>query len=346
MQRTHARRRPDCGSRGALSRDQLRVDRTVGRAQSPYWMASARGGRGLVRVAGPTGRPGYNGVDCPLPCASPRVGVSVQVQPYARCKDPATRGFEVVIACTNDIRRDTRGSLRISASGGAHPPRQVHVVDLVEHDAHRLADLDRGRVDRVDVGVGARYEVAREADQRILFELDDDRVVRREVRERGQQRRMRDDERPDATASRGRFPSHVDRTATRAHRTRRHAPKSARRARLHEQLTARTPGPELGRRRLLDVRKDPGSFHYRSPVKRMAEVGTPSPLVTSETFAPSTCDVLVPRIWRTPSRMRLNPCTYASDMPPPDVFVGRRPFGHSSAPSSVNGPPSPRSQKP
>ena len=37
---------------------------------------------------------------------------------------------------------------------------------------------------------------------------------------------------------------------------------------------------------------------------------------------------------------------HASDIPPPDVFVGSRPFGHSSPPSSVNGPPSPRAQKP
>src|SRR5262245_14222520 len=80
--------------------------------------------------------------------------------------------------------------------------------------------------------------------------------------------------------------------------------------------------------------------------KRSALVGTHSPLVTRLTSAPSTWLVEVPRIWRTPSSTRLNPCTYASDMPPPDVFVGRRPSGHSSAPSSVKAAPSPRPQNP
>ena len=54
---------------------------------------------------------------------------------------------------------------------------------------------------------------------------------------------------------------------------------------------------------------------HLSLVKMIAEVGTPSPLVTNDTSAPSTCDVEVPRIWRTPSSTRLKPCTYASDIP-------------------------------
>src|SRR2546423_11394677 len=70
-------------------------------------------------------------------------------------------------------------------------------------------------------------------------------------------------------------------------------------------------------------------LHHGSFVKRIALVGTPSPLVTRDTSAFSTWLVDVPRIWRTPSRTRLKPCTYASDIPPPDVFVGSRPFGHS-----------------
>src|SRR3954466_5270438 len=80
-------------------------------------------------------------------------------------------------------------------------------------------------------------------------------------------------------------------------------------------------------------------------LSRSALVGTPSPLVTSDVSAPSTWLVDVPLIWRTPSTMRLKPCTYASDMPPPDVLVGRRPLGHSRAPSLVKSPPSPRLQK-
>ena len=107
--------------------------------------------------------------------------------------------------------------------------------------------VDRGGIDLVDLAVGARHEVAGEADQRILFELHDDRVVRRDLRERGQQRGMGDDERPDPAAARRRLPAHVDRTAARAHRPGRHAPQPARRARLHEQLAARAPCPERGR---------------------------------------------------------------------------------------------------
>src|SRR5205823_9446441 len=40
-----------------------------------------------------------------------------------------------------------------------------------------------------------------------------------------------------------------------------------------------------------------------------ALVGTPSPDVTRQVSAPGTCAVDVPRICRTPSTMRLNPCT-------------------------------------
>ena len=54
---------------------------------------------------------------------------------------------------------------------------------------HRLADLDRRGIDLVDLAVGARDEVAGEADQRVFLELHDDRVVRRELGEGGQQRR-------------------------------------------------------------------------------------------------------------------------------------------------------------
>src|SRR4029453_9624595 len=94
------------------------------------------------------------------------------------------------------------------------------------------------------------------------------------------------------------------------------------------------------------VGKQEVGFHGAYFRRRSALVGTPSPLVTRHVSAPSTWLVEVPRIWRTPSSTRLKPCTYASDMPPPDVLVGNRPSGHSSAPSSVNAAPSPRWQKP
>ena len=78
--------------------------------------------------------------------------------------------------------------------------------------------------------VGARRQVADEADRRVLVERDDDHVVRRELRVGGQQRR---DAAPtnDQTVPRParRLPRHVDRAAARAHRPRRHAPRAARR---------------------------------------------------------------------------------------------------------------------
>src|SRR3954468_16041047 len=109
-------------------------------------------------------------------------------------------------------------------------------------------------------------------------------------------------------------------------------------------LSALRAGPVGPRSAIAGRVRDGGHLAHRR--KRTAEVGTPSPLVTSEHEASATWLVDVPRIWRTPSSTRLNPCTYASDMPPPAVLVGSRPFGHSSAPSSVNAPPSPRSQNP
>src|SRR4051812_4264635 len=105
--------------------------------------------------------------------------------------------------------------------------------------------------------------------------------------------------------------------------------------RLDHQLAAtrRLPersrvGVELGQRRRLD-------HAAGSAVKMIAEVGTPSPEVTRDTSAPSTCAVEVPRICRTPSAIRLKPCTYASLMPAPLVLTGSRPPS-SMPPSSVN----------
>src|SRR5882724_9868695 len=48
-------------------------------------------------------------------------------------------------------------------------------------------------------------------------------------------------------------------------------------------------------------RRNPLSIVQPSFVNRIADVGTPSPLVTRETSAPATCAVDVLRIWRTPS---------------------------------------------
>src|SRR5262249_35930669 len=169
--------------------------------------------------------------------------------------------------------------------------------------------------------------------------------VGRERFEGGQERRMRHHERPDASLPRQPHPLVRDRPAVGAHRPRRDAHAPAFRAPLHEQLAARRAPPEPVARGRFDVGQDPALLH-RYLRSSTALVGTPSPLVTRQLSASTTCDVEVPRIWRTPSSTRLNPCTYASDMPPPDVLAGSRPSGHSSAPFSVNAAPSPRLQNP
>ncbi len=86
-----------------------------------------------------------------------------------------------------------------------------------------------------------RDEVADEPDRRVLLELDDDRVVRRDLRERGEQRRVRHDERPDAArAPSVVHPRDLGRPAVRAHRPGRHAPL---------RRTRRTPAPAARRAR-------------------------------------------------------------------------------------------------
>ena len=266
-------------------------------------------------------------------------GVRAQLRPVGRLLVPR------LAAST----RDRFCHPRAAAVGlCADPAGERHVVDLVEHDAHRFADRDRRGIDLVDLAVGARHEVADEADRRILVELDDDRVVRRDLGERGQQRRVRDDERPD----RGRGPTSAPSAprstgsagtsagaACAARRTTRTSARAARRARSPPR-TARVVGSSRsGSSQPVSIitvpREEDRRGRHAFAARHERHVGA---------LDLRRCDV--PRIWRTPSRTRLKPCTYASDMPPPDVFTGSRPFGHSMLPSSVNGPPSPRSQKP
>src|SRR5262249_57998688 len=57
----------------------------------------------------------------------------------------------------------------------------------MEHDAHRIADADRRRVDLVDLPIGAGDEVSDEPDRRVLLQRDHDHVVGGELLIRGQQ---------------------------------------------------------------------------------------------------------------------------------------------------------------
>src|SRR5436190_16179320 len=72
------------------------------------------------------------------------------------------------------------------------------------------------------------------------------------------------------------------------------------------------------RRERLGVRR----AHHGSFENTTAPVGTTFPLVTRQCRTSSACAVDSPRTWRTPSTSRLNPCTYASDRPPPLVLYG------------------------
>src|SRR5204863_2071740 len=64
------------------------------------------------------------------------------------------------------------------------------------------------------------------------------------------------------------------------------------------------------------------SAHHGSFENTTAPVGTTFPLVTRQCRTSSACAVDSPRTWRTPSTSRLNPCTYASESPPPLVLYG------------------------
>src|SRR5262249_57562897 len=88
-----------------------------------------------------------------------------------------------------------------------------------------------------------------------------------------------------------------------------------------------------------------GGGRHGGPGSTSALVATPEAPVTSVVLQPGTWFVDVPRICRTASRIRLKPWTYASESPPPDVRTGSAPPS-SMRPPSVNGPPSPRLQKP
>src|SRR5207245_11078721 len=85
--------------------------------------------------------------------------------------------------------------------------------------------------------------------------------------------------------------------------------------------------------------------HGQPPRSTTALVATPDAPVTSVAAQPGAWLHDVPRIWRTPSRIRLKPCTDASASPPLEVSTGSSPPS-SMRPPSVKGPPSPRRQKP
>src|SRR5438067_8240244 len=203
-------------------------------------------------------------------------------------------------------------SCRPSASKselGAHPAGKRDVLSRrLEHDLHWLADVDRARIDVVDRPVRALEKVADEADQRILVEFDDDHVVGRHLGEGGQQRWVGNDIGPHAASSRHRLPLVVEGVAVGAHRSGWKPEAPTVRAPLDAQLARGRALPEPGRV-LADGRKRRPLNHGYAFLSRRALVGTPSPLVTRDVSAPSTWLVDVPRIWRTPSTMRLKPCT-------------------------------------
>src|SRR5688572_19469693 len=102
-------------------------------------------------------------------------------------------------------------------------------------------------------------------------------------------------------------PRRVEAAAPRTDGPGREAQPAARVALLHEQLAPGRAFPERGR--LLGELREQDAGLAHAVLSSKALVGTPSPLVTMPTSAPSTCDVDVPRSCLTVSVMRLNPCT-------------------------------------
>src|SRR5205814_1681651 len=90
---------------------------------------------------------------------------------------------------------------------------------------------------------------------------------------------------------------------------------------LEHQLSRARALPERPHDRIVDVgqRVVGVERHRHSPRSTSALVATPEAPVTSVALHPGTWFDEVPRIWRTPSRIRLKPCTYASESPPPEV---------------------------
>src|SRR4030095_2498008 len=170
---------------------------------------------------------------------------------------------------------------------------------------------------------------------------------------------MDDDPAVNRPGAAHRDPFVAHRIARRAHGSGREAQLDAVGAALHAQLVTLCPVPVgfgfgVGIRERFLVLRHTGAYSPQRtqstqkphPRSNTAPFGTPAPLVTSTESQSRTWHVDVPRIWRTPSQIRLKPCTYASDREPPDVFVGGPPSGHSRLPASAKRPASPGSTKP
>src|SRR5262245_36870839 len=103
--------------------------------------------------------------------------------------------------------------------------------------------------------------------------------------------------------------------------------------------------PRGDEREVVGRHRPKGELHRSAPSSTAPDGSVIAP-VTSATSAPSTCDVDVPRIWRTASGVWFTPWMNASPFEPPCVFTGSAPSGHAVAPDSIIGPPSPSPQKP
>src|SRR5207253_8552255 len=205
----------------------------------------------------------------------------------------------------------------------------------LEDDAHPHAEGHLG-------GCGAHH-VADQA--RTLLDLDQHHDERQQVAEGGQEGLVADHVGVDA-APPARLEPLEPAPALPVHGLRRPVHAARRALALEQQLPLARALPERPHDWIVDVgQRVVGGQRHHSPRSTSALVATPEAPVTSVALQPGSWFDDVPRIWRTPSRIRLKPCTYASESPPPEVRTGSAPPS-SRRPPSVNGPPSPRLQKP
>ena len=176
-------------------------------------------------------------------------------------------------------------------------------VQLSEGDAQGKADVDLVQRHAIDRRVGRDGNVADHPQVRFIIKRDDDDRIGRESCKGWQCWRVDDDPRPHDSPTERRYPVELARRAMRAKRARPEAPGAALPAALVQKFAARGTLPEYRRIRIIDVREQE-FCHRRSST---ALVGTHSALVTRQHCAPATCDFEVPRIWRTPSIIRLKP---------------------------------------
>src|SRR2546423_4230540 len=248
---------------------------------------------------------GLTGITLPPVC-------SILARTFLNSEYPGRPGVPLTPISAKE--RGLRNSSRLSANStgfiraSSRPPlRQRHALgDLLERHRNGHAEFDA--LER------AIDEIADQAKLGILVELHEHDGERYPVLECGHHRRVHHDPAVDRPPARDRRIFPLERATARTEGTGIEAEALARLTALHLEAAGVARGPEalrplvgLGQRTCRDHFRLIG--HQCPRASKSALVGTPAPLVTRQTSASFTAHTDVPRICRTPSRMRLKPWT-------------------------------------